>query len=856
MLVLIGALFEDLAWIMTLINTTLVHINHQIVTFFVNIGWAFFIVRYQALGLFIENLLEKKPQFHRRQLPCIVVSGSCFVLITILSLYYFNSSDQIPALGLQAIKVAMHSFLPIIAMSLIVSIRTWRSGKLPRIIKKQLKILILFFVIPLVLTDVAQVYASYFSSFNHDNLYCIVGISTIVLSLTTYYSARKMMGLRFLNLYHHVHAFKKSPMKQFKNVLEQCSHVTNEKELAHITQLFFKNTFMIPPCSTHLYIRNLEHVQPTDPSTDWLESRQKTVEYYINSHNKENAVDNLLQKTKILITDELAFNNFYEKNECREKILSFLAAINADLFIPIYDKKSLVGYIIVDRNTKSQQNKQSKNKFYNTVERDQMVVFAAYIGNIIHWLHSRNINRLIEQEKELREELYNKYQKINQHKELIKSFLRTNEEKKIGIIFYKNKRFTFGNKTAQELIQININTHDSHPLVKMLKKCAQNALIYQTQQTSTVHNDSTNKLVISAIPNSEQNNVIITVYYPEISDILKKKMDLLNDPTKWDYLLYLETTKSGKLINQLIPSMGEKLLNFKIDLLKIALSNKTLLLTMPQKDLTPTVQLLHHISLKETLHHLDLQEPTTIDTTIKLFGINPLFQKTKTNKKSLLQKLNNIGTLFIQNIHFLTLEAQDRCADFLRYSQYSPIKSDQKLSSNVRIICSTNKNLEHMVQQGTFSQALFCELNKASLTMPLLNTLSDDELENLAAGFGQQATQAKTLNAFLPLTTTEKRKLAQKKPESLQEFKTQVQKLLTQKSKKNKLPEEISFAGAYVANNQNVLAAIRQGKQALKNPLMMTLLWNKFKNQNKIATLLGVNRSSVNRRCKEYGLIP
>ena len=33
----------------------------------------------------------------------------------------------------------------------------------------------------------------------------------------------------------------------------------------------------------------------------------------------------------------------------------------------------------------------------------------------------------------------------------------------------------------------------------------------------------------------------------------------------------------------------------------------------------------------------------------------------------------------------------------------------------------------------------------------------------------------------------------------------------------------------------------------------MTCLWNKFKNQNKIATLLGVNRSSVNRRCNVEG---
>ena len=49
---------------------------------------------------------------------------------------------------------------------------------------------------------------------------------------------------------------------------------------------------------------------------------------------------------------------------------------------------------------------------------------------------------------------------------------------------------------------------------------------------------------------------------------------------------------------------------------------------------------------------------------------------------------------------------------------------------------------------------------------------------------------------------------------------------------------------------------LKQNANALKDPKIMVMLWNKFKNQNKIANILGVNRSSVNRRCKEYGLIP
>ena len=52
----------------------------------------------------------------------------------------------------------------------------------------------------------------------------------------------------------------------------------------------------------------------------------------------------------------------------------------------------------------------------------------------------------------------------------------------------------------------------------------------------------------------------------------------------------------------------------------------------------------------------------------------------------------------------------------------------------------------------------------------------------------------------------------------------------------------------------DIAQAVRLGKKALQDPQSMAILWNKFRNQNKIATLLGVNRSSVNRRCQEYNL--
>jgi transcriptional regulator with PAS, ATPase and Fis domain len=81
-----------------------------------------------------------------------------------------------------------------------------------------------------------------------------------------------------------------------------------------------------------------------------------------------------------------------------------------------------------------------------------------------------------------------------------------------------------------------------------------------------------------------------------------------------------------------------------------------------------------------------------------------------------------------------------------------------------------------------------------------------------------------------------------------------IQDILMNKSKKNHIYEETQFDPAYNITDPELVQAARLGKKALKDPKTMALLWRKFQNQNKIATFLGVNRSSVNRRCKEYKL--
>lgn len=850
LLVLIGSMVEDSAWVVKLIQFLFVPtLDYRIQIVWIRLAWAFSVIQYQALALFVESLAEQNHQLTIRQKLFIGIS-SVFALfffgIAFQDINCQQPSDR-PSFEFFIQQIySLYALFPLMLTSLFFTVKKLRQVTMPSILKKQLTIIVQLLIVPRLISDFIQLYPFGFFPGYITSSYAVVGISTTLLTTIIFYCARRMTGLRFLNFKNHVQTRAKvSFIDSFKDTLAQLSQATNMRELNHITQNFFKQTVHITAGKVTLYFRTNNNAPHNSQTKNELSRIETAVETFLNSPLE---VDQYLNQAHILIYDEIDFTNFYDESDLNKSLVSFLESINADIFIPIYKNETIIAYIIVDRHARF-------NQFYSNVERDEMVVFASYLGNIINLLQHRNLENLIHQEKELKEELYQKHREINQYKESIRSFLKFSKHKEIGVIFYKQRKFIFGNKSAKELIVIDINNQDGHPLTKALRHVAQQVEEYKSPQlliTSDVHG---NKLVIAGMPNLERNNVILTVHYPDITDIITKQLAALKDPSKWDYLLYLETTKQGQLINQLIPASSESLLNFKILLLEIALSKKALLIDMAQDDLLPTVELIHHISMRETLHVLKLQGPSKgSEVVINLFGANPLYGIKSGNipQKPLLEKLDTIGTLFIENIHFLDLETQEHLAEFIKYGFYRAYKGTQKLTSDVRIICSSSVHLSRLTQEGKFSPALFEELRKTSLSMPSLLTLTEMELGEIVQGYADQAIKSQDFKNLLEITDKDVSKLLTNRPASLHEFKKKVQHLLVHKSKKNNITQEIEFDPGYQLTDPDLIQAARLGKYALRDPQIMKMLWNKFRNQNKIAAFLGVNRSSVNRRCKEH----
>jgi len=844
-LALIGTITDDLAWLIKLAQMLFIpSLSYTLITFIIRIAWSFVPITWQSLSLLLESLAEphKKIPWYQKFFILINLGFTASYIIFMITNFYVPTAEAKTEIEYAIMQYSLPFCICVLLASVILVLYKLKTKNIPRIIKKQLLTIIKLIVMPLILTEIYHLlYPSGFIPTNITASYSIITFIAIVMTLATYYCAKKITNARFLNIYKHVHESKKlSLVENFKEILDQLSNVASKQELINLTKTFFKQAFNIPMGRTEVFLRETNQ----DPAKNF---EQKPIAAYVEQFMSQEYVQKELleyiYQKKILIYDEIEFNNYNEPHEKLTLLVNFMKKINADLFVPIYDHQTIIGYIVVERDARI-------NELYSDLERDEIVVFASFSANIINLLKNYKIESIIARKKDLKEELYQKHQEINQYKESIKSFLEESEQKEVGIIFYKNRKFIFGNQQAKELVIINPSLQEGHPLSQALKKLVKNVFLYQTSQQCFAYNDKGRKLKLNAIPNLEAHNIIITVHYPDISDILQQQFKKLKDLTEWDYLLYLETTQSGKLINQVIPGTGKTLLNIKIKLLKSALSKRALLLKGPDDDLEPTAELLHHISMRENFHILKLESIKTTHLAVKLFGINQLFGSNI--ETPLFEKLNGNGTLFIQNIHLMDMETQEYLARYLTYNHYNPYKSNQPIKSDIRIICSTHHDLAPLVEGHKFSLDLYEQLKETELELPSLLQLNEQELTELADEITSQSIQNENIKKLLSLTDQEKNNLVRKKTVSLKQFKEQLHHILLQKSKKNKIEETLN--PAYNIIDPDLTKAARLGKHALRDPQIMAILWKKFKNQYKIATFLGVNRSSVNRRCKEYNL--
>ncbi len=94
-------------------------------------------------------------------------------------------------------------------------------------------------------------------------------------------------------------------------------------------------------------------------------------------------------------------------------------------------------------------------------------------------------------------------------------------------------------------------------------------------------------------------------------------------------------------------------------------------------------------------------------------------------KKGLIEESAN-GTLFLDEVGDLSLEAQAKLLRFLELGEFYRVGGTKKLHIETRVISATNKDIDEMTQEGYFRKDLYFRLGVIKVQVPALNERPDD----------------------------------------------------------------------------------------------------------------------------------
>ncbi|HEV2331459.1 MAG TPA: sigma-54 dependent transcriptional regulator [Verrucomicrobiae bacterium] len=214
------------------------------------------------------------------------------------------------------------------------------------------------------------------------------------------------------------------------------------------------------------------------------------------------------------------------------------------------------------------------------------------------------------------------------------------------------------------------------------------------------------------------------------------------------------------------------------------------------------------------------------------------------------------GTLFLDEIGEIDAAIQVKLLRFLGERTFERVGSNKTLTSDVRLIAATNKNLEELVKGGAFREDLFFRLRVVEIVLPPLRERPGD-IPLLAQRFLKEfaAENGKSVNEF----TADALELLMHYfwPGNVRELRTAIEHAVvlcrTGKISARDLPPSIRSGGASAAPVQALAANDLTVKEAEKQ-LILRALKETNGNRTLAAEKIGMSRRTFHRKLHVYHL--
>lgn len=208
------------------------------------------------------------------------------------------------------------------------------------------------------------------------------------------------------------------------------------------------------------------------------------------------------------------------------------------------------------------------------------------------------------------------------------------------------------------------------------------------------------------------------------------------------------------------------------------------------------------------------------------------------------------GTVFLDEIGELPVELQSKLLRALQEREIRPLGSNERMSLDARIIAATNVDLEEAVQRGAFRKDLYFRLNVVSIRMPALRERKSD-IPALVHFFLDRHGAQEGVTGLSPDAMG--RLMNYEWPGNVRELENCIQRALALGAgpliQVKDLPTNLLYPAGGGSEGSDAVTLHEVERRAI-----MQALEAAGGDRVRAAKLLGIGKTTIYRKLKEYGL--
>jgi len=236
----------------------------------------------------------------------------------------------------------------------------------------------------------------------------------------------------------------------------------------------------------------------------------------------------------------------------------------------------------------------------------------------------------------------------------------------------------------------------------------------------------------------------------------------------------------------------------------------------------------------------------------ELFGHEKGAFTDATYKKEGMFEVADKGTIFLDEISDMSPLMQAKILRVIQERCFNRLGSTKIIQVDVRILAATNKDLEKMIQEGTFREDLYYRLNVLSISVPSLRERKED-IPLLAQHFLTRYTSLykKKVKSISPHVMDQLCRYSW--PGNIRELENVMERAIILSSGKIILLEDLApYLRSTFPRKEPSPPSLEEGERKL----ILDALQATRGNQSRAAQLLGIHRTTLSRKLKNYGIQP